>query len=216
MRRVVIPPREAHGLRPGVRRHGGAAPRRLATRSPGGRTGVVQPWHDGAWRQWYTAVWAEAAVLAALPDRRPRLDRARFVPVRTGSPRRSSTEPTPSTRGHRRAPGRSRRPRRRRVPLSAGPHSGLRRRRRARRRVGSCWPRSVPHRWPAPAPDHPRRSPQLKIADRDRLLLCLGHRDCRRRHLARRPRTGPIDEPDRAVFCLRHITGSGAARPSPA
>ena len=38
-----------------------------------------KPWHDAAWRPWYTAVWAEAAVLAALPDRRTRLDRARFV-----------------------------------------------------------------------------------------------------------------------------------------
>ena len=38
-----------------------------------------KPWHDSAWRPWYTAVWAEAGVLAALPDRRSRLDRARFV-----------------------------------------------------------------------------------------------------------------------------------------
>ena len=38
-----------------------------------------KPWHDAAWRPWYTAVWAEAGVLAALPDRRSRLDRARFV-----------------------------------------------------------------------------------------------------------------------------------------
>jgi hypothetical protein len=36
-------------------------------------------WHDAAWRPWYTAVWAEAGVLAALPDRRSRLDRARFL-----------------------------------------------------------------------------------------------------------------------------------------
>ena len=36
-------------------------------------------WHDAAWRPWYTAVWAEAGVLARLPDRRSRLDRARFV-----------------------------------------------------------------------------------------------------------------------------------------
>jgi hypothetical protein len=35
--------------------------------------------YDGAWRPWYAALWAEAAVLAALPDRRSRLDRARFV-----------------------------------------------------------------------------------------------------------------------------------------
>ncbi|HEY7042110.1 MAG TPA: hypothetical protein VH419_00420, partial [Nocardioidaceae bacterium] len=38
-----------------------------------------KPWHDAAWRPWYAAVWAEAGVLAALPDRRSRLDRARFV-----------------------------------------------------------------------------------------------------------------------------------------
>jgi predicted ATPase/DNA-binding CsgD family transcriptional regulator len=36
-------------------------------------------WHDGAWRQWYAAAWAEVAVLAELPDRRERLDRARFI-----------------------------------------------------------------------------------------------------------------------------------------
>jgi len=38
-----------------------------------------KPWHDSAWRPWYTAVWAEAGVLADLPDRRSRLDRARFL-----------------------------------------------------------------------------------------------------------------------------------------
>ena len=42
-------------------------------------------WFDAAvWRPWYAALWAEAGVLAALPDRRSRLDRARYV-VR-GSP----------------------------------------------------------------------------------------------------------------------------------
>jgi hypothetical protein len=38
-----------------------------------------KPWHDSARRPWYAAVWAEAGVFAALPDRRDRLDRARFV-----------------------------------------------------------------------------------------------------------------------------------------
>jgi predicted ATPase/DNA-binding CsgD family transcriptional regulator len=38
-----------------------------------------KPWHDSAWRPWYTAAWAEAGVLAALPDRRSRLDRAKFL-----------------------------------------------------------------------------------------------------------------------------------------
>ena len=36
-------------------------------------------WHDGAWRQWYAAVWAEVAVMTELPDRRQRLDRARLI-----------------------------------------------------------------------------------------------------------------------------------------
>jgi hypothetical protein len=40
---------------------------------------LFKPWHDAAWRPWYTAVWAEAGVLASLPDRRARLDRARFL-----------------------------------------------------------------------------------------------------------------------------------------
>jgi hypothetical protein len=35
--------------------------------------------HDAAWRHWYTALWAEAAVLAQLADRRQRLERARFI-----------------------------------------------------------------------------------------------------------------------------------------
>ena len=38
-----------------------------------------KPWHDAAWRPWYVAAWAEAGVLAALPDRRSRLDRAKFL-----------------------------------------------------------------------------------------------------------------------------------------
>jgi predicted ATPase/DNA-binding CsgD family transcriptional regulator len=38
-----------------------------------------KPWHDSAWRPWYAAVWAEAGVLAGLPDRRSRIDRARFI-----------------------------------------------------------------------------------------------------------------------------------------
>ncbi len=38
-----------------------------------------KPWHDAAWRPWYAAVWAEAGVLAGTPDRRDRLDRARFL-----------------------------------------------------------------------------------------------------------------------------------------
>jgi hypothetical protein len=37
-------------------------------------------WFDAAaWRPWYAALWAETGVLAALPDRRSRLDRARYV-----------------------------------------------------------------------------------------------------------------------------------------
>jgi hypothetical protein len=40
--------------------------------------GTFRTWHDSAWRPWYAAMWAEAGVLAALPDRRGRLDLARF------------------------------------------------------------------------------------------------------------------------------------------
>lgn len=36
-------------------------------------------WHDGAWRQWYAAFWAEAAMLAGLADRRDRLAQARTI-----------------------------------------------------------------------------------------------------------------------------------------
>jgi hypothetical protein len=35
--------------------------------------------HDAAWRQWYTALWAEAAVLAEQADRRERVEWARFI-----------------------------------------------------------------------------------------------------------------------------------------
>jgi hypothetical protein len=35
--------------------------------------------YDGAWRPWYVALWAEAAVLAELADRPERLEWARFV-----------------------------------------------------------------------------------------------------------------------------------------
>jgi hypothetical protein len=40
---------------------------------------AFKSWHDGAWRQWYAALWAETAVLAEQPDRRVRLERARFI-----------------------------------------------------------------------------------------------------------------------------------------
>jgi hypothetical protein len=36
-------------------------------------------WHNSAWRQWYAAVWAEAAVLAELADRRRRIERAKLI-----------------------------------------------------------------------------------------------------------------------------------------
>ena len=74
--------RTADHLQPGLRRDGGAASR---TRSASALTHVAADpesfklWHDAAWRPWYAAVWAEAGVLASLPDRRSRLDRARFV-----------------------------------------------------------------------------------------------------------------------------------------
>ena len=41
----------------------------------------LKRWYDAAWRQWYAALWAETAVLAELPDRRHRLERARFITV---------------------------------------------------------------------------------------------------------------------------------------
>jgi predicted ATPase/DNA-binding CsgD family transcriptional regulator len=39
-------------------------------------------WHNGAWRQWYAALWAETAVLAELADRHSRLEQARFITAR--------------------------------------------------------------------------------------------------------------------------------------
>jgi hypothetical protein len=39
-------------------------------------------WHDGAFRQWYTALWAEVAVLAERADRHERIERARFIVAR--------------------------------------------------------------------------------------------------------------------------------------
>ena len=41
-------------------------------------------WYDGAWRQWYAAVWAELAVVAGRPDRRDRL--ARATAIAAGNP----------------------------------------------------------------------------------------------------------------------------------
>ena len=85
----------------------------VALRQVAGEPESFKPWHDAAWRPWYTAVWAEAAVLAALPDRRTRLDRARFVvrenpvaaavveraagPSTSATTRRCSRSPRPST-----------------------------------------------------------------------------------------------------------------------
>ncbi|HEU0286266.1 MAG TPA: LuxR C-terminal-related transcriptional regulator [Nocardioidaceae bacterium] len=40
---------------------------------------ALRRWSDGAWRKWYAAVWAEIGVLAELPDRRERLEIARFT-----------------------------------------------------------------------------------------------------------------------------------------
>ena len=41
--------------------------------------GSFRHWHDGVWRQWYAALWAETAVLAELADRHERLEQARFI-----------------------------------------------------------------------------------------------------------------------------------------
>jgi hypothetical protein len=39
----------------------------------------LKRWHDGAWRHWYAAIWAETAVLAELGDRGRRLHQARIL-----------------------------------------------------------------------------------------------------------------------------------------
>jgi predicted ATPase/DNA-binding CsgD family transcriptional regulator len=82
MHRVVTPTRGRHTIyRPAfdgmVALHRGEVD--LALRQVAGDPEAFKPWHDSAWRPWYAAVWAEAAVLAALPGRRARLDRARFA-----------------------------------------------------------------------------------------------------------------------------------------
>jgi hypothetical protein len=63
----------------------------------------LRHWYDGVWRQWYAAVWAEAAVLGDLPDRRPRLDRARYItagnPVATALVDRAAALATGDTAG---------------------------------------------------------------------------------------------------------------------
>jgi hypothetical protein len=41
-------------------------------------------WHNGMWRPWYAALWAEAAVLSGDPDAAGRVDRARLMT--TGNP----------------------------------------------------------------------------------------------------------------------------------
>ena len=128
-------------------------------------------WHDGAWRQWYAAVWAEAAVLAELADRRDRLDRARFIvghnPVASAIVDRAEAIDAGDPR---QAPGRRRRPRRRRVPLPARPHARLRRRRRTGRgRVDPGGDRGRAHagRWLRSSPRHAavRAGSELREAD---------------------------------------------------
>jgi hypothetical protein len=39
----------------------------------------LHEWHSGLWRQWYTALWAEAAVQAGHPEAAARLERARGI-----------------------------------------------------------------------------------------------------------------------------------------
>jgi hypothetical protein len=41
----------------------------------------LKRWYDAVWRQWYAALWAETSVLAELPDRHHRLERARFITI---------------------------------------------------------------------------------------------------------------------------------------
>ena len=40
---------------------------------------LLRHWHTSPWRQWYAALWVEAAVLAGHPDAPARLARARFL-----------------------------------------------------------------------------------------------------------------------------------------
>ncbi len=115
--------------------------------------GSFKLWHDAAWRPWYTAVWAEAGVLADLPDRRSRLDRARFVvrgnPISSAIVDRAEaiaigdtsmlvSLPPPST------------------PQAAGTNTPARSSSPAARpgpKARRSWPRSAPHRW------HSERTP---------------------------------------------------------
>jgi hypothetical protein len=47
-------------------------------------------WHNGMWRPWYAAVWAEAAAVLGRADAAARIDRARWSPRTTPSPQPSS------------------------------------------------------------------------------------------------------------------------------
>ena len=42
---------------------------------------TFQAWHNGMWRPWYAALWAEAAVLTDHPDAPTRIERARHMTV---------------------------------------------------------------------------------------------------------------------------------------
>ena len=82
MRRVTAPKRGREAIyRPAfdamVALHHGEIG--LALRHVAAAPESFKPWHDSAWRPWYAAVWAEVGVLADLPARNSRLDRARFL-----------------------------------------------------------------------------------------------------------------------------------------
>ena len=59
--------------------------------------GVWGFWNTALWRPWYAAVWAEAAVMAELPDAARRIEHSRPPPVPTRSPPPSSIVPMPSS-----------------------------------------------------------------------------------------------------------------------
>jgi hypothetical protein len=59
--------------------HRGQLDAALAAMAEGPESLVL--WHNALWRQWYAAVWAEAAVLAGRDDAADRLDRARAIVV---------------------------------------------------------------------------------------------------------------------------------------
>jgi DNA-binding transcriptional ArsR family regulator len=78
-----------------LRRHPGAAPRLAGRRRcrPGRGSRDPHQWHTGAWRQWYAALRAEAAVLADGGRRRQRPRRPRPDQAAPADPRHRERQP---------------------------------------------------------------------------------------------------------------------------